>query len=252
MGPFMVFFFGMGLVTLPEAARILRRSPRHLPLFCMLVSAGLALAGLLWGIVLLVVMPRGLGHLTARSPVAATYPLVLPSTIGIMGGCVQAGGWVRRARLGVAKRSLRAMILFSALYVACSLGGAAADGVMGTVIGAAIASWIGGLLFWWQFPRPCGTGPSLPTAQVDSSASRQGPASAMALPSPRSGEEDQEGARVDHWRRGGGPLPPLVGVTSTATPRHSPQSDDDSKLAGYPHPVCRYMPLPGKVPLPLS
>ena len=27
MGPFMVIFFGMGLVTLPEAARILRRSP---------------------------------------------------------------------------------------------------------------------------------------------------------------------------------------------------------------------------------
>ena len=36
MGPFMVIFFGMGLVTLPEAARILRRSPRHLPMFCLL------------------------------------------------------------------------------------------------------------------------------------------------------------------------------------------------------------------------
>ena len=40
MGPFMVIFFGMGLVALPEAARILRRSPRRLPLFCVLVSAG--------------------------------------------------------------------------------------------------------------------------------------------------------------------------------------------------------------------
>ena len=30
MGPFMVIFFGMGLVTLPEAVRVLRRSPRHL------------------------------------------------------------------------------------------------------------------------------------------------------------------------------------------------------------------------------
>ena len=63
MGPFMVIFFGMGLVTLPEAARILRRSPRHLPLFCMLVSAGLALTALAWGVVLLVAMPRGLGNL---------------------------------------------------------------------------------------------------------------------------------------------------------------------------------------------
>jgi O-antigen/teichoic acid export membrane protein len=150
MGPFMVIFFGMGLVTLPEAARILRRSPRRLPLFCMLVSAGLALAGLLWGIVLLVAMPRGLGHLMLGNLWRPTYPLVLPATIAIMGGCVQSGAGTGLHALGVAKRSLRAMILFSALYVACGLGGAAADGVMGTMIGAAIASWIGALLFWWQ------------------------------------------------------------------------------------------------------
>jgi O-antigen/teichoic acid export membrane protein len=150
MGPFMVIFLGMGLVTLPEAARVLRRSPRHLPLFCLLVSAGLALAGLLWGIVLLVAMPRGLGQLMLGNLWRPTYPLVLPSTIAIMGGCVQAGGWAGVHALGVAKRSLRAMILGSALYVAFGLGGAAAGGVMGTMIGAAIASWIGGLLFWWQ------------------------------------------------------------------------------------------------------
>jgi O-antigen/teichoic acid export membrane protein len=150
MGPFMVIFLGMGLVTLPEAARILRRSPRHLPLFCMLVSVGLALAGLLWGIVLLVAMPRGLGHLMLGNLWRPTYPLVLPSTIAVMGGCVQAGGWAGVHALGVAKRSLRAMVLFSALYVVLGLAGAAADGVMGTMIGAAIASWFGGLLFWWQ------------------------------------------------------------------------------------------------------
>ena len=150
MGPFMVIFFGMGLVTLPEAARILRRSPRHLPLFCMLVSAGLALAGLLWGIVLLVAMPRGLGHLMLGNLWRPTYPLVLPATIAIMGGCVQSGAGTGLHALGVAQRSLRAMILFSVLYIVCGLGGAAADGVMGTMIGAAIASWIGALLFWWQ------------------------------------------------------------------------------------------------------
>jgi O-antigen/teichoic acid export membrane protein len=151
MGPFMVIFLGMGMVTLPEAARILRRSPRHLPLFCLLVSAGLTLAGLLWGIVLLVAMPRGLGHLMLGNLWQPTYPLVLPSTIAIMGGCVQAGAWAGLHALGVAKRSLRAMILSSTVFVACGLAGAAAGGVMGTMIGAAIASWIGGLGFWWQF-----------------------------------------------------------------------------------------------------
>ena len=150
MGPFMVIFFGMGLVTLPEAARILRRSPRHLPLFCVLVSAGLALLGLAWGIILLVAMPRGLGHLMLGSLWRPTYPLVLPSTIAIMGGCASAGAGTGLHALGAAQKSLRAMVLSSALYIACGLGGAMADGVTGTMIGAAVASWIGALLFWWQ------------------------------------------------------------------------------------------------------
>ena len=62
MGPFMVIFFGMSLVTVPEAARIMRGSPRHLPLFCLLVSGGLSLLALAWGALLLVALPRGLGQ----------------------------------------------------------------------------------------------------------------------------------------------------------------------------------------------
>ena len=45
MGPFMVIFFGMGLVLLPEAARILRTSPRHLSLFCAAASAAWLCSG---------------------------------------------------------------------------------------------------------------------------------------------------------------------------------------------------------------
>ena len=150
MGPFMVIFFGMGLVTLPEAARILRRSPRHLPLFCVLVSTGLALLGLAWGIVLLVAMPKGLGHLMLGSLWRPTYALVLPSTIAVMGGCASAGAGTGLHALGAAQKSLRAMVLSSALYIACGLGGAWVAGVYGTMIGAAIASWLGALLFWWQ------------------------------------------------------------------------------------------------------
>ena len=177
MGPFMVIFFGMGLVILPEAVRILRRSPQHLALFCMLVSAGLALLGLAWGVVLLVAMPRGLGHLMLGRLWLPTYPLVLPSTIAIMGGCVQSGAGTGLHALGVAQRSLRAMILFSALYIAFGLLGAVADGVMGTMIGAAVASWLGALVFWWQLrmalrnrAKPAEGLPGLPGGQRQSAA----------------------------------------------------------------------------------
>jgi O-antigen/teichoic acid export membrane protein len=180
MGPFMVIFFGMGLVTLPEAVRILRRSPRHMPLFCMLVSAGLAMLGLAWGVVLLVAMPRGLGHLMLGNLWRPTYALVLPSTIAIMGGCVQSGAGTGLHALGVAQRSLRAMILFSALYIAFGLLGAVADGIMGTMIGAAVASWLGALVFWWQLRM----------------ALRNRAKSAEELPGRPSGQQREPAARV--------------------------------------------------------
>jgi O-antigen/teichoic acid export membrane protein len=150
MGPFMVIFFGMGLVLLPEAARILRRSPGRLPLFCACASGGLALLGLAWGVVLLLALPRGLGHLMLGSLWQPTYPLVLPSTIAIMGGCVQAGAGTGLHALGSARRSLRAMAVASALFVVCGLIGAALGGPTGTMYGAAVASWAGAVLFWFQ------------------------------------------------------------------------------------------------------
>lgn len=150
MGPFMVIFFGMGLVTLPEAARILRRSPRHLPLFCLLVSGGLSLLGLAWGAVLLVTLPRGLGQLMLGSLWRPTYPLVWPTTLLVLGGCASAGAGTGLHALGAARRSLRAMVLGSALAVVLGIAGAALGGAVGTMIGAAVASWIGALLFWWQ------------------------------------------------------------------------------------------------------
>jgi len=150
MGPFMVIFFGMGLVTLPEAARVLRRSPRHLPLFCLLVSGGLAILGLAWGIVLLVALPRGLGQLMLGDLWKPTYPLVWPTTFLVLGGCVSAGAGTGLHALGAARRSLSAMVIASVLSVILGVAGAALYGAIGTMAGAAAASWIGALLFWRQ------------------------------------------------------------------------------------------------------
>lgn len=150
MGPFMIIFLGMGLVALPEAARVLRRSPRHLPMFCAFLSAGLALLALGWGIVLLVALPRGLGNLVLGHIWRPTYPLVLPTAISIMGGCVSAGAGTGLHALGAARRSLRAMVIASTLYVVLGLAGAAAEGAVGAVRGAAVAASVGALLFWLQ------------------------------------------------------------------------------------------------------
>ena len=111
MGPITILFLGMGLVTTPEAARILRKSPRQMPVFCVLVSAGLAVAAVAWGAVLLVALPRGLGNVVLRSLWRPTYPLVLPQTLAVLGLCIATGAGAGLHALGAARRSLRAMVL---------------------------------------------------------------------------------------------------------------------------------------------
>ena len=151
MGPMTILFLGMGLVTIPEAARVLRRSPRHLPLFCMLVSAGLTVAGLAWGVVLLVAVPRGLGNGLLGPIWRPTYPLVVPQTLFVMGQAVGSGAGVGLHALGAARRSLRLVLVMVAVTSAFTLAGAWMAGVVGTVMGMAVGAWLGSLLSWWQF-----------------------------------------------------------------------------------------------------
>jgi hypothetical protein len=146
----MVVFFGMSLMAIPEAAQILRRSPRHLPLFCAAVSAGLALLGLVWGSALLVALPRGLGHLMLGNIWRGAYPLVLPATIYLMSTCATIGASMGMLALGAARRSLRATMVTTVLIVACAVLGAVTGGTLGTMRFAAAGSWVGTLVTWWQ------------------------------------------------------------------------------------------------------
>jgi O-antigen/teichoic acid export membrane protein len=151
MGPLSIIFAGIGLITLPEAAKLLRRSPRHLPVFCAAVSAGLILLSLVWGAVLLVALPRGLGQLMLGRLWRPTYPLVLPATLGGMGTCATGGAYLGLHALGAARRSLRSAIPNSVLVLALGVVGAVIGGALGTMYCLAAAYWLGTLVSWWQF-----------------------------------------------------------------------------------------------------
>jgi O-antigen/teichoic acid export membrane protein len=150
MGPLTIIFAGISLITLPEAAKLLRRSPRHLPLFCVAVSAGLTVLALVWGVVLLAALPRGLGQLMLGHIWRGTYPLVPPATLFVMSGCASTGALLGLHALGAARRSLRAVIPTSALVVVFAIVGAVTAGTLGTMYYVAAASWLGMLLTWWQ------------------------------------------------------------------------------------------------------
>jgi len=150
MGPFLVVLMGISLVTVPEAARVLRNSPQHLRLYCLLLSCGVAVAALAWSGALLVLLPRGLGHLVLRSLWWRTYPLVVPLTIAIMCQCFCDGAAAGLRALGVARRSVRAQLFQSATFVVGSLLGAARYGAIGAVTGGAAATVFAALVWWWQ------------------------------------------------------------------------------------------------------
>jgi O-antigen/teichoic acid export membrane protein len=150
MGPMQILIYGMGLVALPEAARILRRSPRHMPFFCGLISAGLALLGLGWGVALLVALPRGLGEWLLGSLWRPAYPLVLPTTLYFMGMCASVGAGIWLHALAAARRSLRAAVVNSAALLVFSVLGAVLAGTVWSIRGAAVGTWIGALYCWWQ------------------------------------------------------------------------------------------------------
>jgi O-antigen/teichoic acid export membrane protein len=166
MGPTTILFLGMGLVTIPEAARVLRRSPRHLPLFCLLVSGGLSAAALAWGVVLLVAVPRGLGNELLGHIWRPTYPLVLPMILYVMGSAAGSGAGIGIHALGAARRSLRLVLLTSGMASAFTLAGALAAGVTGTVTGMAISAWVGSVLAWWQFRKAFRESKTVPAAAV--------------------------------------------------------------------------------------
>jgi O-antigen/teichoic acid export membrane protein len=141
---------GIALVTVPEAARILRRSPQHLRLYCLLCGTMLAVAAVGWGITLLVALPRGLGDWLLGPIWRPTYPLMLLVAIGSAGTCFSNGASAGLRALGASRRSLRAQIITTVLYVVFGLVGAYLDGVVGTVEGTTVALWIGAVLWWWQ------------------------------------------------------------------------------------------------------
>ncbi len=104
----------------------------------------------MWGIVLLVALPRGLGDRLLGGIWRPTYPLVLPVTLSVVGACVSAGATAGLHALAAARRSLRAMVLGSAVFLVCGLVGAVTGGAVGAMRGAAVAMWIGALLSGWQ------------------------------------------------------------------------------------------------------
>ncbi|MFC4464045.1 hypothetical protein ACFPH6_05620 [Streptomyces xiangluensis] len=151
LGPFLAVLMGLSLVTVAEAARVLRQAPHRLAKFCLLLGAGQAAAALLWGAAVLL-MPDRLGEFVLGDVWHPAAQLIVPVTLGVAGAGLGTGAAAGLRALGAARRSLRSQLFASACYVGGGLGGAAVAGTVGSAWGVAAAT-VGGSAVWWLHLR---------------------------------------------------------------------------------------------------
>ncbi|WP_329287631.1 hypothetical protein [Streptomyces sp. NBC_00691] len=147
LGPFLAVLMGLSLVTVAEAARVLRQAPHRLRVFCLLLGGGQAVAALLWGAALLLV-PDRLGELVLGDVWQAASELIVPAALGVAAASLGTGAAAGLRALAAARRSLRCQLIASTLYVGGGLGGAVAAGTVGSAWGVAAAT-LGSSAVWW-------------------------------------------------------------------------------------------------------
>ncbi|MGH2603743.1 MAG: hypothetical protein ACRDJ9_30710, partial [Dehalococcoidia bacterium] len=170
LGPFLAVLMGLSAVAVPEAARVLRRSRRRLPRFCLLLGGGQAVAALAWGSALLFLLPYDVGEYVLGSVWESAAALILPTTLSVMNAGLSTGAAAGLRALGAARRSLRAQLLASAAYLTGGLVGAVVAGALGSAWGVALASLFGAAVWWWQLFAGLREFDAVPTVSSDPAA----------------------------------------------------------------------------------
>jgi O-antigen/teichoic acid export membrane protein len=152
LGPFFIVLSGVGLVAVPEAARVLRRSVRGLRIFCLLLGGAQAAAALTWGMALVVGLPHEWGHKLLGEVWDTAEMLLLPATLSVAFASFSTGAAAGLRALGVARRSLRAQLWASAAYLVGGVSGGALGGAVGSAWGSASATFVGAI-GWWVYLR---------------------------------------------------------------------------------------------------
>lgn len=153
MGPFRILSFGIGMMTIPEGAALMRRAPRKALRFCVALSFGQTLLAAVWTVALLIALPLGFGHLMLGSLWEKTYPLVVPTALSVIASCAGSGAGTGLHAMGAAKRSMRLALANSVIALSVAFAGCLLGSMLITLYLIAAASCLGTVLYWWQFRR---------------------------------------------------------------------------------------------------
>lgn len=150
LGPFMAVLMGLSLVAVPEAARVARSRPHRLARFCLLLGGAQGVAALLWGMGLLFLLPDQVGVQLLGAVWPSASILILPATLAVTFAGLSSGAATGLRALGAARRSLRAQLITSSVYIVGGLTGAVLGGAVGSSWGVALGCMIGACGWWYQ------------------------------------------------------------------------------------------------------
>lgn len=147
VGPFNIIYLGIGLITLPEAARRLSNSRVALLRFCRLLAIGMISCGVVWGVLALVSF-EVVGKLILGESSQPAQTVLLPVVVALIGLVSGSGALVGLRVLGAANWILRVTLASSVATLAATTVGAWTSGAMGAAWGMAAGSWAGATGMW--------------------------------------------------------------------------------------------------------
>ena len=150
LGPFLAVLMGLSLVAVPEASRVARSRPHRLARFCLLLGGIQAVAALIWGLALLAFLPDSVGAQLLGDVWPAASLLILPATLSVTFAGISSGASTGLRALGAARRSLRAQLGNTTLYITGGLVGAVLNGAVGSSWGVALGCLVGACGWWYQ------------------------------------------------------------------------------------------------------
>jgi O-antigen/teichoic acid export membrane protein len=150
MGPFMVILMGISTVAVPEASQVFHQAPGRLARFCFVLGGVQAAAALAWGLILMTVLPLGLGPALLGDIWAPTSQLLPAITLTVAAASFSNAATSGLRAMGVARRSLRAQLISSTAYLIGGIGGAVLAGAVGTSWGVTAALFFSALVWWHQ------------------------------------------------------------------------------------------------------
>lgn len=150
MGPFLVILMGLSQVAVPEASRVFHRDAGRLKRFCLLFGGAQAGAAIAWGLILLTVFPLGPGPALLKDLWVPTAQLIPAITLTVAATSFVTAATAGLRAMGLSRRSLRAQLTASALYLVCGSAGAVLGGALGASWGVTAAQFVAALVWWHQ------------------------------------------------------------------------------------------------------